>query len=187
MNWLDLAILGVIALSAGISLIRGFVREVLSVLVWVAAFWVAVRYSGAVALLLEEWIASPTIRLGAGFVVLFVGTLILGALLNNALSALVTRTGLGGTDRLLGVLFGAARGAVVVALVVLLLGFSPMTQERAWEESVVLPGIKPWICRAGLDAWLEDFDWQPPVEGEAMEGFDGLPDYWAEYCAGRRP
>ncbi|MFP4648561.1 MAG: CvpA family protein [Halorhodospira sp.] len=187
MNGLDLVLLGIIALSAGISLVRGFVREVLSVLVWVLAFWVGVRYAGVLAGLLGGFVDSPTIRLGASFIVLFIGTLVLGGLTNNAISEVVNRTGLGGTDRMLGVIFGAGRGMVIVALLVLLLGFSPMTREPVWETSVTLPLIKPWICRAGADAWLEDFDWQPPGEGEAMEGFDGLPDYWVEYCAGRRP
>ena len=187
MNWLDLVILGIIGLSAGISLVRGFVREVLSVLVWALAFWIGVRYAGAAAGLLAGLIDSPTIRLGTGFIVLFIGTLVIGGLTNNAISDLVMRTGLGGTDRMLGVIFGAGRGLVGAALLVLLLGFSPLTQERVWAESVTLPLIRPWICWAGVGPWLADFDWQPPVEGEAMEGFEGMPDYWAEYCARRRP
>ncbi|MFP4130048.1 MAG: CvpA family protein [Halorhodospira sp.] len=186
MNWLDLVILGIIGLSAGISLVRGFVREVLSVLVWALAFWVGVRYAGAAAGLLAGMIDSPTIRLGTSFTVLFIATLVVGGLTNNAISDLVVRTGLSGTDRMLGVIFGAGRGLVGAALLVLLLGLSPLTQERAWEESATLPLVKPWICWAGVGTWLAELDWQPPVEGEAMEGLDGM-DYWAEYCARRRP
>ncbi len=187
MSWLDGVILGIIGLSAGISLIRGFFREVLSLAVWVLALWLGVRFAAPVAEMAGPLIESPTIRLGAAFILLFVGTLLIGALVNNAVAALVVRTGLSGTDRVLGVLFGAARGAVVVALAVLVLGLTPMSEERAWSESTLLPEIKPWICRAGVDAWLADLDWQPPIESEATEGLDGIPAYWAEYCAARQP
>lgn len=187
MNGLDLAVLAVVGLSALIGLWRGFVREVLSVLIWIVALWVGVRFSGDLAVHLEPWIDSPTIRLGAAFVGLFIGALVAGALVNNLLVKLVTSTGLGGTDRLLGGVFGAARGGVVVALVILMLGFTPATQERFWDDSVLLPSIKPWICHAGIDAWLSEWEGRPPLlEGEAMDGVEGLPEYWIDYCAARR-
>lgn len=186
MNWLDLAILGVIGLSALISLLRGFVREVLSVLVWVLAFWLSLRFAGDAAAYLEAWIASPTIRLGAAFAAIFVATLVGGALVNQALVTLVGRTGLSGTDRLLGAVFGAGRGAVVVAAVVLLLGVTPMTEERGWRESTLLPGIQPWLCRIGADRWLARLSRQVPLPGgEEAEGLERLPSYWTKYCAGK--
>lgn len=183
MIWVDWVLLGVITLSALISLIRGFVREVVSVVVWVVAFWLGVRYAGVFAGFLEGVIASPTLRLGAAFAVLFVLTLIVGALVNNAAASLVGKTGLSGTDRLLGVVFGAGRGLVVVALLILLAGFSPAVEERWWAGSVVIGGVKPWICRAGAGEWFDEVALPTPLGERGPEGMSGAPEYWISYCA----
>ncbi len=186
MNWFDLIIFGIIALSAVISLVRGFVREVVSVTVWVLAFWLGVRYAGVFAGHLEGLIASPTVRLGAAFATLFVAALVVGALVNNAMGTLVGRTGLTGTDRLLGVLFGAGRGLVVVALLILLVGFTPAPQERWWRESVLVAGVQPWICRAGAGEWFQRLDVDVPLgeRGPAEEVASAL-EYWVTYCGGK--
>lgn len=183
MLWIDWVLLGVIGLSALISLVRGFVREVISVVVWGLAFWIGVRYAGVLGGFMEGLIESPTIRLGAAFAALFVLTLIVGALTNNALSALVGKTGLTGTDRALGVLFGAGRGVVIVALLVLLLGFTPVTSEQWWDRSWVIDGTAPWVCRAGAGEWLQDIGLPGslPASG-AGEGIEGAPEYWVSYC-----
>ncbi|MBT8437545.1 MAG: CvpA family protein, partial [Gammaproteobacteria bacterium] len=81
MSWLDLVILGVIVLSALISLIRGFVKESISLLTWIAAGILAFRYFSPMAALLEPYLADPTIRSMAAFAVLFISTLIIGAII----------------------------------------------------------------------------------------------------------
>ncbi len=186
MNWLDLVILGIVSLSALISLVRGFVREVVSVVVWAAAFWLGIRYAGVLAGNLEGVIASPTVRLGAAFTALFVAALVVGALVNNALGALVGRTGLTGTDRLLGVLFGAGRGLVVTALLILVVGFTPAPQERWWSESVLVTGIQPWICRAGAGEWFQRLGTETPLgERGPMGEMASALEYWVTYCGER--
>jgi membrane protein required for colicin V production len=137
MIWIDYVILGVIGLSTIISLVRGFVREALSLVVWVFAFWVAWTFFRELAGHLGVF-SVPSVRLGVAFAILFIATLIVGALVNYLIGQLVDKTGLSGTDRLIGMLFGAARGALLVAVLVLLAGLTPFPEDPWWQESSLL-------------------------------------------------
>ncbi len=137
MIWVDYVILGIIGLSAVISLIRGFMREALSLAAWVLAFWVAWSFFRQLALQLD-WFTVPSVRLAAAFLILFLTTLILGALVNYLVGQLVDKTGLSGTDRMIGILFGAARGAILVAILVLLAGLTPFPNDPWWKESQLI-------------------------------------------------
>jgi len=181
MNWLDFVFLGIIAASVLISLVRGFVREVLSIVVWVAAFWLALRYSDGLAARLEPFVGSPTIRLVAAFAGLFIITLLLGALLNYLAGQLVGRTGLSGTDRALGVVFGGLRGLAIVALLVLAAGLTAVPGERWWQESLLAGRLQPWVCRAGVGDWLDGLRVYQPLAAEPAEGTPA-PDYWRDFC-----
>ncbi len=138
MSWLDLIILGIIALSALISLIRGFVKESISLLTWIIAGILAFRYFSPMSELLEPFVTSPTMRGIAGFAILFVSTLIIGAIVNFIMSQLVSKTGLSGTDKALGVVFGGARGVLIVTMVVLLASLTPMPEAQWWQDSVMV-------------------------------------------------
>ena len=135
MNWIDIAIVAVILLSALIGLARGLIREVLSLAVWLGALGVAYLYHKPVAQALTEQIAQPNVRLGVAFVGLVLVVLILGSILGWLLTALIDKTGLSGVDRLLGLCFGAARGGVVVAMAVFLAALTPLADETWWQES----------------------------------------------------
>lgn len=137
MIWIDYVILGVIGLSTIISLVRGFVREALSLVVWVFAFWVAWTFFRELAVHLGVF-SVPSVRLGVAFAILFIATLIVGALVNYLIGQLVDKTGLSGTDRLIGMLFGAARGALLIAVLVLLAGLTPFPEDPWWQESRLL-------------------------------------------------
>jgi membrane protein required for colicin V production len=98
----DWGIVGVISISGLISLVRGFVKEAMSLVIWIAAFVVAMSFKEPVADLLVNFIALASIRQLAAWGGLFVGTLLLGAVVNFLLGKLVSSTGLSGTDRTLG-------------------------------------------------------------------------------------
>lgn len=138
MVWADIAILVIIALSAIISIMRGFVREALSLAAWIVAFWVAFTFSENLAGAFADYIDTPSMRMVAAFTVLFVITLLVAALINFFIVKLVEKTGLSGTDRMLGVVFGVLRGGIIVAILVLLAGLTPLPQDPWWHESMFI-------------------------------------------------
>ncbi|WP_018952804.1 CvpA family protein [Thioalkalivibrio sulfidiphilus] len=151
MIWIDFVILGIIALSALISLFRGFVKEAISLATWVVAFWVSLSYASPLSGLLPASLEDPTLRVGIAFAVLFILTLILGGVINVLAGQMVKRTGLSGTDRSLGVVFGMARGLLVVAVLVLLAALTVLPQEPWWSDSLLLPHFER------LAIWLRGF------------------------------
>lgn len=138
MIWVDYAILTVIGISALISIVRGFIREALSLLGWIIAIWVSFSFSEDVAALLVDKISVPSVRTASAFLILFVACLLVAGVANYLAGKLVEKTGLSGTDRMLGVVFGTVRGAVVVGILVLLAGFTTVPQDPWWDQSVLL-------------------------------------------------
>jgi len=139
MNWVDITILGIIALSVAVSLMRGFTREALSLAGWIIAFWVALTFADRLEGLLISYVEVPSIRLILAFAILFLATLILVALVNYLVGQLVRKTGLSGTDRMIGIFFGLARGIAIVTVLVLLGGLTPLPGDPWWREAALLP------------------------------------------------
>ncbi len=138
LNGIDIVILSIVLISAGISLLRGFFKEAISLLSWIAAFWVAVQFSADQAHFLEPLIATPSLRAATSFGLLFLVTLILGALVNKAIQEMIEFTGFGGMDSLLGMIFGTARGLLIISLLVMVAGMTPLTQDLWWQQSALL-------------------------------------------------
>ena len=138
MNWADYCILAALSLSVLMGLWRGFIGEVLALACWVAAVWVAWKYGPQLAAQFSA-IELPSARLVLGYIVCFITVLIAGAIVSFLMRKLVSGSGLSGTDRLLGMIFGLARGLVLVTLVVLLLGFTPLPRDPWWHQSQLLP------------------------------------------------
>ncbi|MCU7891875.1 MAG: CvpA family protein [Candidatus Thiodiazotropha sp. (ex Ustalcina ferruginea)] len=151
MLWIDILIIAIIALSAIISLIRGFVQEALSLATWIAAFILAWFFFRPLAVELEPWIDVQSIRLGVAYAIILLLVLILGAVINHFMKVLVDTTGLSGTDRLIGIFFGVARGAVVVAVIVLLAGLTPFPNDNWWQASRLIPYFQD------MALWLKSF------------------------------
>lgn len=139
MSWVDLIILAIIALSAVISLIRGFVKEAISLTVWIAAFFIASAYYPHLASFFSQ-ISEPTIRNATAIAVLFICVLVIGSLVNFLVSKLVQSTGLSGTDRVLGLVFGALRGVLVVSAALFFAdAFTPAAATDWWRQSKLVP------------------------------------------------
>ena len=139
MTWLDYAVVGVFAVSLVVGAWRGLVREGLSILGWIIAFLAASLLAGPLGPAMPQAIPSPELRVAAAYVAVFVVALIATALLGLLLSKIVKAAGLGGVDRMLGMLFGAARGLLIVLVAALLAGLSSAPRQPFWRDSASGP------------------------------------------------
>lgn len=152
MTAFDYFVLGIVSVSALLSITRGLVREVVSLLAWVIAFFVASRYSVETEPFLADFIEDPSIRMLSAFVVTFFIVLLVSMLGAQLLSTLVRSVGLGLIDRMLGAAFGFARGLVIVLFLVLAAGFTPLPQQPFWQEAVLSEPLE--IMAADIVPWL---------------------------------
>ena len=139
MTWLDYAVAGVFAASLVVGAWRGLVREALSILGWVIAFLAANLLAGPLGPAMPQAIPSPELRVAAAYVAVFVGALMVTALIGLLLSKIVKAAGLGGVDRMLGAIFGAARGLLIVLAATLLAGLTSAPRQAFWRDSASGP------------------------------------------------
>lgn len=152
-TFFDYSVAFILVASALIGVLRGLVREVLSLAGWLVAFWVAYTYVGVA----KEWMpeslpGGELARSAAGFGVLFIGTVIAAGLAGTVIGQLLETTGLKPADRGLGLVFGMARGMVIVMFLVTLAGFTKMPDEPFWRDAVSRPYVvqameaaRPWL------------------------------------------
>lgn len=152
MTVFDYAVLGIIGVSVLLSLLRGFIREFLGLASWVVAAFAAKVYAVQVALMLPASIPTQSLRMVAGFAIVFLGILLLASLLAIAVSELFKQVGLGWLDRGLGAFFGLARGLLIVGVLVLLGGMTSMPQDARWRNAMfsapmeaMVVAVKPWL------------------------------------------
>jgi membrane protein required for colicin V production len=147
MIFIDWTILVILVVSSLISVRRGFTKEALSLASWIAALVIARLFSDNLASLLAGWLANEAHRYTAAFIILFIATLIVGSLINHLIGEFVRMTGLTGTDRALGVVFGLLRGIIIV-VAVLALG-QLFALDQFWQDSVLVPYFDPVIRWTG--------------------------------------
>ena len=173
MEYSDFVVLGIIAISILVGAIRGFIKEAFSLAVWAAAFLVAFQYSGTLALQLESHIELPSARTALAFSGLFLVVLLIGGLLTFLVGKLVEKTGLSGSDRLLGGVFGGIRGLVLVIALMLVAGLTPVPQDPWWKTSRSIQSLLPlaeWSAQFLPDYILEYMDMSPePIEPESTD------------------
>lgn len=152
MTAFDYVVLTILIASIVVSVLRGLVKEVLSLIAWIAAFIVANRYGADMAALLPDAVPAGTLRLVAGFAILFIGSLLIAALVNRAIAHIIEASGLKIVDRGLGGLFGFARGALIVVTLVILAGMTGLPRQPVWRNALLSPlaesatrTIKPWL------------------------------------------
>ena len=135
MSAVDIVLLLILLISVVLGLWRGLVYEVLSVLAWVAAFFLAQWYAQPVADNLPLGETAQPLRFAAGFAVVFVGTVFAGGLMAWLLKQLVETAGLRPVDRILGGVFGVVRAAVLLLALTLVVGMTPLHQHETWQAS----------------------------------------------------
>jgi membrane protein required for colicin V production len=136
MTVFDYAVLVIIGISILISLMRGAVREILSLLGWVLAFYVARTYAIQVVPLLPYGIPSEKLKMLAAFIIVFLAVLLITSLISIALSGLLKEIGLGWLNRLLGGVFGFLRGLLIVTVLMILAGMTQLPKDERWTNAM---------------------------------------------------
>lgn len=154
LSWIDIGIAVILLISIVIAIFRGFVKEAISLTSWIVAIWLAMAFSNQVALFLPASIDGATfnlgtnelevskLRVGIAFLLIAIGTLIAGALLNYILSQVTQMRTLRGVDRALGAFFGFARGAAVVVIIILVAALTSLPHSDTWKSSQLLPAFE---------------------------------------------
>lgn len=150
MNWVDLAILAVAAISGVLGLMRGFVRESLGLGAWVGAGYVSIVGAPLVRGQFETWLGSPEIADAAAYAAVFVIVLIVFSMIAGWIGSVVHAAGLGGVDRSLGALFGLVRGGGLI-VVAYIIGSLLMPADR-WPEPLRQARLMPQVAEAAQ--WL---------------------------------
>jgi len=152
MTAFDYAVLCIVGLSVLISLMRGLVREALSIAGWIIAWYAARTYASQLAPLLPADIPTEKLKMMAGFLIVFLSALLVSSLLSIALSGLFKRIGLGWVNRTLGGLFGLAKGLLIVTILVMLAGMTGLPQDPRWANAMfsapleaLVKSILPWF------------------------------------------
>lgn len=135
MTGFDYGVLTVLALSLLLSILHGLIRELVSLIGWIAAFAIAAVFGSHIARLLPESL-GPLLGALIGFLLLFVGVLVIAGFIGLALSLTARAAGLGLADRALGAVFGLVRGLVMVLVLVLLAGLTPLPREPFWRNAL---------------------------------------------------
>lgn len=149
LNTPDLLIAGVVFLSILIGILRGFVKELISLVTWVVAILMAALYASPLA----EHITFTKIALVknlTSFLLIFIGIVFVGAIINYIIGGLVRKTPFSVPDRILGSLFGVLRGAFFVTILILIAGLTPFPEEDWWHESYAIGKFEV------LAIWIKD-------------------------------
>ena len=167
----DWVIIGILGISVLISIRRGFIKEALSLVTWIAAVIVARLFAGHLSVLVGALIENQSVRLAGSYLILFVGTLVVGGVVNFVMGEFVKMTGLTGTDRFFGIFFGLARGALIVLLIVAALHYVAPVEKHDWyQESQLVPEIVVVIELLGPVLWEHgELLLQNPQEQQIIE------------------
>lgn len=169
LNWVDLVILAIFLISVLAGLMRGLVKEIISLATWIAAIFIAVMFSSKLAMLftstqpVQSMVSSTStsigsstahpvslLAIGISFLILFIGTMIIGAIINYIISSAMSSIGLGLINRLLGAVFGLARGFLIVVVAIFLVELSSIQQNPWWQQSQFVDNFQPAV------KWLSD-------------------------------
>ena len=144
MIWVDWVILSVVGISTGLSWLKGFVSEALSLLVWFTALFVVFYFSPGLATVLSDSVnLNYQGRFWLARVILFVSTLIVGAILKRLVGQVVKASGMSTTDRFLGMAFGFSRGILLLLIAATLLRWIAQPEATSWwRQSLFIPYLQ---------------------------------------------
>jgi len=143
MTILDIIIVGIFVISIVIGIMRGFMKEVLSLVYWIAAFFLSITYGPDVGQYLSQFVGvkPPLFIEWGGRVVVFIGTLFLGAIITYLIVKTLKHKSVKGVDRVLGIFTGALRAIAVVVAIIIFAGRGFSLQETDWWKESKLVGV----------------------------------------------
>lgn len=152
MTFFDYVVIGIVALSLVFGLWRGVIGELVALAAWGVGLFAAIHFGDALGNMIFTGVSDPSLRLLAGCVAVFIGVLILAALIRMLLQSVIKALGLTLSDRLLGMAFGLARGVLVAMILVALGGMTSAPKQIWWREATLSPPletavmvVRPWL------------------------------------------
>jgi membrane protein required for colicin V production len=145
---IDIIITVAIVVSIVVGFLRGFVKEAISIAALLIAIWAALYFGPAVGNVSDSWLSSEELQKWFGRILVFAVILSIGGLLGWGISKLVRLSVLSGMDRLMGSLFGAGRGVVLIALFIIGGQFAGFNNDGWWLNSRLIPHFEiaaDWI------------------------------------------
>lgn len=144
--------LAIIGVSIIVSMMRGAFKEMLAIIGWLVAFYVAKTYASLLSPMLPQDIPTEALKTLAAFLILLIAVLFINTLLSIAISSIISKVGLGWLNRLLGIVFGLAKGVLIVCVLVFLAGLTSLPKERMWTDAmlsspleVLVKSTFPWL------------------------------------------
>lgn len=155
MSPLDWFVLVVVGLSVLISLLRGAVYEIVTLLGWIGGVWFAAHFAPTIGANYLQAIDNVDMRLLAAYAMCFIVAVLGAGILASILRVLLRATGLGVFDRSMGALIGLVKGVALTLLLVALAAQTALAQSAMWKHAVLIPPaqsllllIRPWLPTA---------------------------------------
>jgi membrane protein required for colicin V production len=152
MSSTDWILLALLAASMLLGALRGLVYEVLSVMGWIAAFLLAQWFAPTVSEKLPMQGSGETLRFAAAFVLVFIASVFAAGLLSALMKKLISAVGLRPVDRILGAIFGAFRGLILLLALIVVVHMTALHESEWWLESkggpmlmTLLKGLRPML------------------------------------------
>ena len=161
MTGFDFVLLAILAISVVLGLLRGLLKEVLSLVAYASAFLAAIWWGPTVSDWFAQWISQPFVSMALAYLGVFIAVLLSIGFVNMVLSALLSKTGLSPADHGLGAMFGLLRGVLFVLILVVLAGYTPLPEEPWWKNAMFSKQVVGVVQQIKLRLPPPVNDWLP--------------------------
>ena len=161
MTGFDFVLLAILAISVVLGLLRGLLKEVLSLVAYASAFLAAIWWGPTVSDWSAQWISQPFVSMALAYLGVFIAVLLSIGFVNMTLSALLSKTGLTPADHGLGAMFGLLRGVLFVLILVILAGYTPLPEEPWWKNAMFSKQVVSVVQQIKLRLPPPVNDWLP--------------------------
>jgi membrane protein required for colicin V production len=132
---IDVLLVVIVLISGVVGFMRGLIREIISLIAWIAGLWCAWRFAYLVEPELGGVLADRPVSLWVARALILIGVLVLGGILNAVVGYFIRHSALSWLDRVLGVIFGLLRGLVLIGLVAIMVDLFRLTDKPSWHDA----------------------------------------------------